>query len=216
MSARLCSARSAARRRKDAETARRKAPRGPVARVTDGLVAPIGAPSPSLFEGRVKLESSGAIARRENDGGWLNETRTMWQLERYDSNGVCLMSYPNITTPAPSARELARRADNDAYQHIQRRAREVQLKVVDAFDRIMDQLAQEDAAAALSRADERRQFANMVCAHEVCARRACRRKHACLGEPRDCLRVVIPVLGIERFAPLIERQRTRRKTRGAR
>ena len=125
------------------------------------------------------------------------------------------MSYPDITTPAPSARELARRADDDACRHIRQRAREVQRKVVDAFDRILDQLAQKDAAAALSRADERRQFANMVRAHEVCARRACRRKHACLGEPRNCLRVVIPVLGIERFAPLIERQRPRRKTQRA-
>src|SRR5262245_13812547 len=37
------------------------------------MVAPIGAPSPSLFPTRVTEQSSGVQARRENEGACLNE-----------------------------------------------------------------------------------------------------------------------------------------------
>ncbi len=127
------------------------------------------------------------------------------------------MSYPNITTSAPSASELARRADNDARLQVRQRARQIQLKLVGAFERIVDQLTQEQERHALARADERRQFANMLHASEFCTHRRCRRTHSCQGEPADCLRVLLPAIGLDKaVAHLVaRRQRPRRKRSGA-
>ena len=127
------------------------------------------------------------------------------------------MSYPNITTPAPSASELARRAEDDVRRHIQQRTRQVQLRLVDVCERIVDQLTQAQERHALARADERRQFANMLHAAEVCSRPRCRRTRSCQGEPADCLRVLLPAIGLDKaVAHLVaRRKRPQRKRIGA-
>ena len=126
------------------------------------------------------------------------------------------MSYPNITTPAPSASELARRADNDIRRRIHRRATALQMNVLDAFEHILNQLAHEQEQSALAVADERRQFANMLHASEFCTHRRCRRTRSCQGEPADCLRVLLPAIGLDKaVAHLVaRRQRPRRKRIG--
>ena len=128
------------------------------------------------------------------------------------------MSYPNITTPAPSASELDRRAAADMRRRIHQRATALQMNVLDAFEHILAQVAREQETDALARADERRQYANMLHAAEVCSRRRCRRTHSCQGEPADCLRVLLPAIGLDKaVAPLVaRRQRPKRAQVGAR
>ena len=127
------------------------------------------------------------------------------------------MSYTHITTPTPSASELARRADDDARRHVQQRTRQVQLTIVDACERIVDQLTQAQKRRALARADERRRYANMLHAPEVCSRPRCRRTQICQGEPADCLRVLLPAIGFDKaVAHLVaRRKRPQRKRIGA-
>ena len=60
------------------------------------------------------------------------------------------MSYPNITTPAPSASELARRADNDTRRRIHQRATAMQNKVLGGLEHILDQVARAQQASALA------------------------------------------------------------------
>ena len=127
------------------------------------------------------------------------------------------MSYPNITTPAPSASELARRADQDTRRRIHQRAIALQMNVLDAFEHILAQLAREQETRALSVADTRRQYANMPHAAEVCEKAFCRRTHSCQGEPADCLRVLLPAIGLDKaVAHLVaRRKRPQRKRNGA-
>jgi len=127
------------------------------------------------------------------------------------------MSYPNITTPTPSASELARRADNDTRRRIHQRATALQMNVLDVFEHILDQLAREQETRALSVADARRQYANMLHAAEVCSRPRCRRTRSCQGEPADCLRVLLPAIGLDKaVAHLVaRRKRPQRKRIGA-
>ena len=124
------------------------------------------------------------------------------------------MSYPNITTPAPSASELARRAEDDVHRHIQQRTRQVQLRLVDVCERIVDQLTQAQERHALARADQRRQYANMLHAAEVCSRPRCRRTRSCQGEPADCLRVLLPAIGLDKaVAHLVARRKRPQRKR---
>ena len=127
------------------------------------------------------------------------------------------MSYPNITTPAPSASELDRRAAADMRRRIHRRASALQLNVLDAFEHILAQIAQRQQTDALARADERRQYANMLHAADFCSRRRCRRMRSCQGEPADCLRVLLPAIGLDKaVAHLVaRRKRPQRKRSGA-
>ena len=127
------------------------------------------------------------------------------------------MSYPNVTTAAPSASELARRADNDTRRRIHQRATALQMNVLDAFEHILDQVAREQQASALALADARRQYANMLHAAEVCENARCRHTHSCQGEPADCLRVLLPAIGLDKaVAHLVaRRQRPQRKRIGA-
>jgi hypothetical protein len=127
------------------------------------------------------------------------------------------MSYPNIATPAPSASELARRADDDMRQRIHQRATALHMNVLDAFEHILNQLAHGQEQGALAVADERRQFANMLHASEFCTHRRCRRTRSCQGEPAVCLRVLLPAIGFDKAAAhLVERRkRPKRKRIGA-
>ena len=122
------------------------------------------------------------------------------------------MSYPHIATPTPSASELARRADNDVRRHIQQRVRQIQSKIVDAYEHLVDQLTQSQSGSALGATDARRQYANMLHASEVCEKAACRRTHSCQGEPIDCLRVLLPAIGLDKAAAhlIAPRQRPKR------
>ncbi len=110
------------------------------------------------------------------------------------------MSYPHITTPQPSARELALRGDVDARSEIQRRIRLIQQKMLDACEQNVEKLVHQQETSRLARADERRQFANLLHASQVCAKPICRRRRSCQGDPLTCLRVLLPVLGLERAA----------------
>ncbi|MBI2716541.1 MAG: hypothetical protein HYX37_19165 [Rhizobiales bacterium] len=124
------------------------------------------------------------------------------------------MSYPNITTPAPSASELARRADNDTRRRIHQRATALQLNVLDAYEHILAMIAQEQQTSALSVADTRRQYANMLHAAEVCEKAFCRRTRSCQGEPADCLRVLLPAIGLDKaVARLVERRKRSQRKR---
>ena len=125
------------------------------------------------------------------------------------------MSYPHLTTPVPTAHELAKQADDDARLHIQQRARHIQRKIVDACENYVDQLTQSQSSRALAVADARRQYANMLHACEVCEKAACRRTHSCQGEPADCLRVLLPAIGLDKAAHLIaQRRRPNRGRKG--
>jgi len=126
------------------------------------------------------------------------------------------MSYPHLTTPAPTAAELARRADDDARLHIQQRARHIQCKIVDACEGYVDQLTQAQATRKLALADARRQYANALHASAVCEKAACRRRRSCQGEPADCLRVLLPALGLDKAVAYLiaQRQRPKRARKG--
>ena len=113
------------------------------------------------------------------------------------------MSYPHLTTPAPDAETAARRPADDTRRHLAQRIREVQLGIIDACARLVDQLARKDETSALALADQRRQFANMLHASAVCHRRACRRTQSCQGEPSQCLAVLLPAIGFDRPADLL-------------
>ena len=124
------------------------------------------------------------------------------------------MSYPNITTPTPSANEIARRADAETQRQTRRRAIGMQGRILDAFDHILDELTHQQTTRALAAADERRQFVNMLCGWKVCDKAACRRRQSCQGEPADCLRVLLPAIGLDKaWAHLIERRQRPKKAR---
>lgn len=113
-----------------------------------------------------------------------------------------------------NAKELARRADADMRLQIQQRIRATQLKLVEACERNVDEITSRQEARALSVADERRQYANALHASKVCARPRCRRTQSCQGDPADCLRVVLPAIGLDKaLAHLIERQKRPKRRR---
>ena len=88
---------------------------------------------------------------------------------------------------------------------------------MDVIEGVVDGLATEQKPAPpSSRTAERRQIANLLGTSQFCAKRACRRAQACLGEPTECLRVVMPLLDGGRLAGLLaRRQRPRRGARTA-
>ncbi len=116
------------------------------------------------------------------------------------------------TPPLSPAQAKRRKDEYDERMRIQARVRGAQHKIIDLCEYTLDRLAPKPEAA-LSRAAERRQLANMLHAHELCDKTACRRKHACLGQPTVCLRVLMPVLGVDRFDRLIKQRKRRRRTR---
>lgn len=118
------------------------------------------------------------------------------------------MSYPHVTTPTPNANELDRRAVADTRQTNHRRAIEMQARMLDAFEHVLDGLAREQTTRALAVADERRQYANALHAAQFCAHAHCRGRRSCQGEPADCLRVLLPAIGLDKaLAHLIERRK---------
>ena len=108
-----------------------------------------------------------------------------------------------------------KRSDKQTRLLLRETIRRAQQTMADVVEGVVDTLAAE-AKPALSRAAERRQIANLLGTSQFCARRACRRAQACLGEPTECLRVVMPLLDDGRLAGLLaRRQRTRRGARRA-
>jgi hypothetical protein len=122
------------------------------------------------------------------------------------------MTHAQSKTPMSPAQAKMRKEDYDERLRIQARVRSAQHKVIDVCEHLLEQITPQPESA-LSRVAERRQLANILAVHEVCAKHACRRAHACLGEPRECLRVCLPVLGVARFDRLIKQRRRPRRTR---
>jgi hypothetical protein len=106
-----------------------------------------------------------------------------------------------------------KRTDKQARLLLREKLRRTQHKMADVIEGVVDTLAPE-AKPAPSRAAERPQIADLLGTSRFCARRACRRAQACLGEPTQCLRVLMPVLDGGRLAGLLARRQRRR--RGAR
>jgi hypothetical protein len=102
--------------------------------------------------------------------------------------------------------------DKQARLLLQEKIRRTQHKMVDAIETIVDTLAAETAPPpAPSRTAERRQIANLLGTSHFCAKRACRRARCCLGEPTECLRVVMPLLDGGRLAGLLARRKRPRR-----
>ena len=86
-----------------------------------------------------------------------------------------------IPAPAPAGSHRA---------HIQARMRELQFKMLDVADGILDSLqAKREAAPALPLAVARRQTVNLLGVPTLCERGRCRRTKLCHGEPAHCLTV---------------------------
>jgi len=122
------------------------------------------------------------------------------------------MSYPHVNSPQRTGT-----ADNDTRQRLHPRARIVQSKVLDGLERMLDTMAQQHQADALTLTDARRQYANMLHAATVCANVRCRRKRSCQGEPAHCLRVLLPTIGLDKAAAhlLPQRPLSKRSRRAA-
>ena len=88
-------------------------------------------------------------------------------------------------------------------------------KMLDAIDRIVDQLAQ--PAPRLGTPPPivaRRQLANILRLSQFCGQSKCRRSGCCRGEPLHCLQIAIPLLPPDAFAGMFTpRQRQRRQRR---
>ena len=100
--------------------------------------------------------------------------------------------------------------DTQDRQLLLEKIRRTQHKIVDVIEGIVDALTPQ-AAPARSRAAERRQLANLLGAAQFCARRACRRAHGCLGEPAECLRIVLPLLDAGRLDDALARRKRARR-----
>jgi hypothetical protein len=135
------------------------------------------------------------------------------------------MSYPNIDSPAPDAKPEAKPgpktnakkaapAPETPQQRVARRAREIQMEIVDACGRVVEKIGRPDESRALAVADARRQFANMLHASTFCHRSTCRRRRSCQGEPTQCLSVLLPALGFDRAAEaLLQLKKPKRANR---
>jgi hypothetical protein len=137
------------------------------------------------------------------------------------------MSYPNIDSPAPGAKPDAKPdakpeaskaapAAETPQQRLARRMREIQMEIVEACGRLVEQIGRPDETHALAIADRRRQFANMLHASTFCHRAACRRVHSCQGEPTRCLSVLLPALGFDRAAQALLRLKKPKRANRAR
>jgi len=122
------------------------------------------------------------------------------------------MKQSQPTPPLSPAQAKRLKDEYDERMRIQTRVRGVQHKIIDLCEHTLERLAPKPDAA-LSRAAERRQLANILHAHELCDKTACRRKHACLGQPTVCLRVLMPLLDFDRVAGLIAPSKRPRRTR---
>lgn len=101
--------------------------------------------------------------------------------------------------------------DKQEWLRLRQRIHQAQHKMVDVAERIIDTLAKPEPAPA--RAAERRQIANILHTWEFCARRGCRRTHACMGEPLDCLRICLPLLNGTAIAEVMKRYSRSRSAR---
>ena len=86
-------------------------------------------------------------------------------------------------------------------------------KMLDALERIVDQLAPPPPRLGTPPPDvRRRQIANIMRLSNFCARSQCRRSGCCRGEPLHCLQIAIPLLPPGAFAGIVTpRQRQRRR-----
>jgi hypothetical protein len=66
---------------------------------------------------------------------------------------------------------------------------------------------------ALPPSEARRRLAHIVGTPSLCSHKACRRSHACRGEPKHCLAVALPLLPPEVVAKLALGQRKTRRGR---
>ena len=116
------------------------------------------------------------------------------------------MTKAQPTTPLSPAQMKIRKDENDERRHIRQRVHAAQHKLIDACEHVLDRLKPAPAAAR-SRQDERRQFANLLGLPKLCAKRACRRSRSCQSEPLDCLRIAFPLLAPDTLAGLVARRK---------
>jgi hypothetical protein len=110
-----------------------------------------------------------------------------------------------IPAPAPAGSHRA---------HIQARMRELQFKMLDVADGILDSLqAKREAAPALPLVVARRQTVNLLGVPALCERGRCRRTKLCHGEPAHCLTVCLHVLPHELLARVLSVKAMRQRVR---
>ena len=109
-------------------------------------------------------------------------------------------------------RAAAQQAERDEKAALHARLRRLQLKALDAVEEITDSVLAEYTQPAIPITVERRFAANTLRMHAWCPRAKCRRAHACLGEPLDCLRstwMLVPLPELERFVTPGKRSKRR-------
>src|SRR5689334_17544718 len=109
-------------------------------------------------------------------------------------------------------RAKAREAEREHAEHVRAELRRLQLKLLQANEAVIDSVTAQHAAPSAPVDTERRIAANALGMHEWCARAKCRRAHACIGEPLECLRVGLletPPDALERFVNARRRPKRR-------
>ena len=106
------------------------------------------------------------------------------------------------------AKTNAALSDNEHRRLLQDKIRRTQHKMLDVLEGVVDAVTPKPEPP-LARVAERRQIANILGAWQFCARRGCRRARCCLGEPRECLRVTMPLLEGTAFAGLVKKSKRR-------
>ena len=108
-------------------------------------------------------------------------------------------------------RPAAQRSEREKRAALRERIWRVQFKLIDGCEKMADDVTAQHTLTAASVATERRQVANILRMFQICPRAGCRRKHACMGEPLDCLRSGLTLVPPARFERLIAQRKRPRK-----